>query len=90
MVPSVPLPRALVLGLSFPLIALNLWVFSSLYRAFEGEIAVFILAGVIALILNLSVRLVQLSQDLPDWIDASCKACCWGFPARSPVRWGVS
>ncbi|MEX1317703.1 MAG: AI-2E family transporter [Synechococcaceae cyanobacterium] len=110
MVPSVPLPRALVLGLGFPLIALNLWVFSSLYRAFEGVIAVFILAGVIALILNLPVRvlqrrlglrrswaigavvlaflgvmvlgvlllapfllvrLVQLSQDLPDWIDAS-------------------
>lgn len=54
-----PLPRPLVLGLSFPLIALNLWVFSSLYRAFEGVISVFILAGVIALILNLPVRVLQ-------------------------------
>jgi predicted PurR-regulated permease PerM len=54
-----PLPRLLVLGLSFPLIALNLWVFSSLFRAFEGVISVFILAGVIALILNLPVRVLQ-------------------------------
>ncbi|TVS06037.1 MAG: AI-2E family transporter [Cyanobium sp. PLM2.Bin73] len=65
MPPSLPLPRALplsralVLGLSFPLVVLNLWVFSSLYRAFEGVFSVFILAGVIALILNLPVRVLQ-------------------------------
>ncbi len=56
---ALPLPRPLVLGLSFPLIVLNLWVFSSLYRAFEGVFSVFILAGVIALILNLPVRVLQ-------------------------------
>ncbi|WP_191964753.1 AI-2E family transporter [Synechococcus sp. RSCCF101] len=39
--------------------ALNLWVFSSLYRAFEGIFTVFVLAGVFALILNLPVRLLQ-------------------------------
>ncbi|MEO1003731.1 MAG: AI-2E family transporter [Cyanobacteria bacterium J06638_7] len=105
-----PLPRSLALGLGFPLVALNLWVFSSLYRAFEGVISVFILAGVLALILNLPVRvlqrrpglrrswaigvvvlaflalmvmsalvvvpllllrLVKLSQTLPEWIDAA-------------------
>ncbi len=59
MPPFQRLPRSLVLGLAFPLIALNLWVFSALYRAFEGVIAVFILAGVIALILNLPVRVLQ-------------------------------
>lgn len=53
------LPRSLVLGLSFPLVVLNLWVFSALYRAFEGIAATFILAGVTALILNLPVRLLQ-------------------------------
>ncbi|QNI70621.1 TqsA-like transmembrane protein [Cyanobium sp. NS01] len=53
------LPRPLVLGLSFPLVVLNLWVFASLYRAFEGIASTFILAGVIALILNLPVRLLQ-------------------------------
>lgn len=56
---SLPLPRSLALGLGFPLIALNLWVFSALYQAFEGVISVFILAGVIALILNLPVRVLQ-------------------------------
>ena len=30
------LPRPLVLGLAFPLVVLNLWVFGSLYRAFEA------------------------------------------------------
>ncbi|MEA5423350.1 AI-2E family transporter [Synechococcus sp. CCY9202] len=54
-----PLPRSLVLGLGFPVVVLNLWVFSSLYRAFEGVASTFILAGVIALILNLPVRLLQ-------------------------------
>ena len=53
------LPRPLVLGLAFPLVVLNLWVFGSLYRAFEGIASTFILAGVIALILNLPVRLLQ-------------------------------
>ena len=53
------LQRLLVAGLCLPLAALNLWVFSSLYRAFEGIAAVFILAGVIALILNFPVRLLQ-------------------------------
>ncbi|MBC1262091.1 AI-2E family transporter [Synechococcus sp. BSF8S] len=53
------LPRSLVLGLSFPLIVLNLWVVAALYRAFEGIASTFILAGVIALILNLPVRLLQ-------------------------------
>jgi predicted PurR-regulated permease PerM len=56
---SLQLPRPLVLGLSFPLIALNLWVFSALYNAFEGVVSVFILAGVVALILNLPVRVLQ-------------------------------
>ncbi len=59
---SAPLPRSLVLGLAFPVVVLNLWVFSSLYRAFEGVFSTFILAGVIALILNLPVR--QLQQRL--------------------------
>jgi predicted PurR-regulated permease PerM len=127
MLRSLALPRPLALGLSFPLIALNLWVFSSLYRAFEGVIAVFILAGIIALILNLPVRVLQrrlglrrswaigvvvlaflavmvlgvlvlgpfllvrlgqLSQALPDWIDAtgskleqlSARAAATGIP----------
>lgn len=53
------LSRPLVLGLTFPLVVLNLWVFASLYRAFEGIASTFILAGVIALILNLPVRLLQ-------------------------------
>ncbi|MCP9801783.1 hypothetical protein [Synechococcus sp. RedBA-s] len=58
------LPRSLVLGLglglAFPLVVLNLWMFGSLYRAFEGIASIFILAGVIALILNLPVRLLLL------------------------------
>ncbi len=58
------LPRLLVLGLGFPLAALNLWVFSSLYRAFEGIASIFILAGVIALILNFPVRFLQRSLGL--------------------------
>jgi predicted PurR-regulated permease PerM len=53
------LPRSLVLGLAFPLVVLNLCVFGSLYRAFEGIASTFILSGVIALILNLPVRLLQ-------------------------------
>ena len=53
------LPRSLVLGFVFPVIVLNLWVFSGLYRAFEGVLSTFILAGVIALILNIPVRLLQ-------------------------------
>jgi len=39
------LPRSLVLGFVFPVIVLNLWVFSGLYRAFEGVVSTFILAG---------------------------------------------
>ncbi|MCT0245866.1 MULTISPECIES: AI-2E family transporter [Synechococcaceae] len=48
-----------MLGFVFPVIVLNLWVFSGLYRAFEGVVSTFILAGVIALILNIPVRLLQ-------------------------------
>ena len=56
---SSQIPPWFFTGLAFPLAVLNLWFFAQLYQAFAGIISTFILAGIIALILNNLVVFVQ-------------------------------
>lgn len=48
--------RYLIYGLSGPIIALNLWVLSQLFRYFEGLITFVVLAAILAMILDYLVR----------------------------------
>jgi predicted PurR-regulated permease PerM len=51
--------RLLVLGLSGPLLALNLWVLSQIFRYFEHLITVLAIAAILAFLLNYPVRVVE-------------------------------
>lgn len=56
---SSPTPPWFFIGLAFPLIVLNLWFFSEVYKAFGGIISIFILAGILSLILNYPVHIFE-------------------------------
>jgi predicted PurR-regulated permease PerM len=51
--------RLLVLGLSGPLLALNLWVLSQIFRYFEHLITVLAIAAILAFLLNYPVRVLE-------------------------------
>jgi predicted PurR-regulated permease PerM len=53
------LRHLLFLGLSGPVIALNLWLLSQVYRYFEGLITVLAVAGILAFLLNYPVKMLE-------------------------------
>jgi predicted PurR-regulated permease PerM len=56
---SAHLQRLLVWGLSGPIIALNIWLLTQLFRFFEGLITVLVMAAILAFLLNYPVRFFQ-------------------------------
>lgn len=56
---SVNLQRLLVLGLSGPIIALNVWLITQVFRYFEHLITVLVVSAILAFLLNYPVRLFQ-------------------------------
>lgn len=53
---SANLQRLLILGLSGPIIALNIWVLSQIFRYFEHLFAVLTIAAILAFLLNYAVQ----------------------------------
>lgn len=53
------LQRLLVLGLSGPIVALNVWLITQVFRYFEGLVTVLVAAAILAFLLNYPVRLFQ-------------------------------
>ncbi len=56
---SANLQRLLLLGLSGPIIALNIWVLSQIFRYFEHLFAVLTIAAILAFLLNYAVRIFE-------------------------------
>lgn len=56
---SVNLQRLLIMGLSGPIIALNVWVLSQIFRYFEHLITVLTIAAILAFLLNYPVRILE-------------------------------
>jgi predicted PurR-regulated permease PerM len=56
---SISLQRLLVLGLSGPIVALNVWLLSQVFRYFEHLITLLVIAAILAFLLNYLVRLFQ-------------------------------
>lgn len=56
---STSLQRLLVLGLSGPIVALNVWLVTQVFRFFEGLITILVTAAILAFLLNYPVRLFQ-------------------------------
>ncbi|MBD1904806.1 AI-2E family transporter [Funiculus sociatus GB2-A5] len=56
---SANLQRLLILGLSGPIIALNIWVLSQIFRYFEHLFAVLTIAAILAFLLNYAVRIFE-------------------------------
>lgn len=56
---STDLKRLLVLGLSGPIVWLNLWILSQVFRYFESLITVLVISAIIAFLLNYPVRLLE-------------------------------
>jgi predicted PurR-regulated permease PerM len=51
--------RLLILGLSGPIVALNIWLLTQVYRYFEHPITLLIIAAVLAFLLNYPVRWLE-------------------------------
>jgi predicted PurR-regulated permease PerM len=56
---SANIQRLLILGLSGPIVALNIWLLTQVFRYFEWLITVLMLAAILAFLLNYPVRLFQ-------------------------------
>jgi predicted PurR-regulated permease PerM len=56
---STNLQRLLILGLSGPIVALNVWLLSQVYRYFEPIISLFAIAAMLAFLLNYLVQAFQ-------------------------------
>lgn len=56
---SSPLQRLLIYGLSGPIVALNVWLLSVLFRYFQNPITILSLAAILAFLLNYPVRLFE-------------------------------
>lgn len=56
------LNRLLLLGLSGPIIALNIWILSQVFRYFEHLITVLAIAAILAFLLNYPVRFFERSR----------------------------
>jgi predicted PurR-regulated permease PerM len=53
------LQRLFLLGLSGPIVALNIWLISQVFRYFEGLITLLVASAILAFLLNYPVRLFQ-------------------------------
>ncbi len=53
------LQRLLIFGLSGPLLALNLWILSQIFRYFQHLITVLTIAAILAFLLNYPVRIIE-------------------------------
>lgn len=56
---STSLHRLLILGLSGPIVALNVWLVTQVFRYFEGLITILVVSAILAFVLNYPVRLFQ-------------------------------
>ncbi len=54
-----PLQRLLIIGLSGPLLALNLWILFQVFRYFEHLIALVTISAILAFLLNYPVRFIE-------------------------------
>jgi len=59
---SANLQRLLVLGLSGPIVALNVWLVTQVFRYFEGLLTILMAAAILAFLLNYPVRLFQRAE----------------------------
>ena len=59
---SANVQRLLVLGLSGPIVALNVWLVTQVFRYFEGLITILVAAAILAFLLNYPVRLFQRAE----------------------------
>ncbi len=59
---SASLQRLLIYGLSGPIIALNVWLLSLLFRYFQHPITVLIVAAILAFLLNYPVKFFERAQ----------------------------
>jgi predicted PurR-regulated permease PerM len=57
--PSPNFQNLLIIGLGFPVIGLNLWVLSQLFRYFEHPIVILTIAALIAFLLNYPVKILE-------------------------------
>ncbi|MBD2018709.1 AI-2E family transporter, partial [Leptolyngbya sp. FACHB-36] len=55
----VKLQRLLIIGLSGPVLALNVWLLTQIYRYFEHLITVLVIAAILAFLLNYPVRFFE-------------------------------
>lgn len=53
------LQRLLTLGLSGPIVAVNVWLITQVFRYFEGLITILVISAILAFVLNYPVRLFQ-------------------------------
>ncbi len=51
--------RLVIFGLSGPIVALNIWVLSQVFRYFEHLITVLTVAAILAFLLNYPVRFIE-------------------------------
>lgn len=56
---SVTFQRLLILGLSGPVVALNIWVLTQIFRYFEHLITVLVISAILAFLLNYPVRFFE-------------------------------
>ena len=57
--PSPNFQNLLIIGLGFPVIGLNLWVLSQIFRYFEHPIVILTVAALIAFLLNYPVKILE-------------------------------
>ncbi len=56
---SATLQRFYILGLSGPIIALNVWILSQIFRFFEHSITLIVIAAILAFLLNYPVQILE-------------------------------
>ncbi len=56
---SANLQNLLLIGLAFPMVGLNLWVLSQIFRYFEHPIVILTIAALIAFLLNYPVKILE-------------------------------
>jgi predicted PurR-regulated permease PerM len=56
---SANLQNLLLIGLGFPIVGLNLWVLSQLFRYFEHPIVILTIAALIAFLLNYPIKILE-------------------------------
>jgi predicted PurR-regulated permease PerM len=59
---STNLQRLFLLGLSGPLVALNVWILSQIFRYFEHSITLLVVAAILAFLLNYPVQFLERTQ----------------------------